>query len=163
MNKERRSRLEKVKEQLSALVSDLESIRDEEQESFDNLPEGLQQSEKGGTMQSNVDYMEEAIGSVQEVVDTEIGNAPDGSLTLVLRFADANKLTGFVDEFLPVNSVAVEADSLDFQKIDRNKAYVVATRAKADGRKSLESGDEDPSSEMAEQAQAAVDNLDNVE
>lgn len=40
----------------------LEEVRDEEQEAFDNLPEGLQYSERG-------EMMEEAIDSLDEVVD----------------------------------------------------------------------------------------------
>ena len=51
MNKNRRKQLERIVEQLENLRDDLEMLKDEEQECFDNLPESLQESEKGEMMQ----------------------------------------------------------------------------------------------------------------
>lgn len=62
MNKQRRKELEKVQGAISDIISDLECIRDEEQEAFDNLPESLQYSEKG-------EYMEETIGMIEDVIN----------------------------------------------------------------------------------------------
>ena len=51
MNKDRRNRIEKCISQLEDIKTELECIRDEEQEAYDNLPEGIQMSERGDTMQ----------------------------------------------------------------------------------------------------------------
>ena len=44
-----------------------ELVKDEEQECYDNLPEGLQNAERGEQMQENVDNLEEFIGYLEEV------------------------------------------------------------------------------------------------
>ena len=49
----------------------LEEVRDEEQESYDNLPEGLQAGERGEQMQENVDNLEEFIGYLEETGSLE--------------------------------------------------------------------------------------------
>lgn len=53
-----------------------ETLKDEEQEKYDNLPDSLQDSERGETFTDNVDNMEtaydsldEAIGYLQEILD----------------------------------------------------------------------------------------------
>ena len=46
MNKARRKQLEKASALLSEAREIIESCRDEEQDAFDNMPEGLQQSER---------------------------------------------------------------------------------------------------------------------
>lgn len=37
----------------------MEELWEEEQENFDNLPEGLQEGERGDQMQENIDALEE--------------------------------------------------------------------------------------------------------
>lgn len=51
------------------LQSELENPKDEEQEAYENLPEGLQQGERGDVMQENVNYLESAISLLQEAMD----------------------------------------------------------------------------------------------
>lgn len=60
MNAERRAKLDQIKEHLEAL-------KDAEQEAYDNLPEGLQESEKGQTLQSNVDAFDTALSELEAV------------------------------------------------------------------------------------------------
>lgn len=48
----------------------LESIRDEEQEYLDNMPESLQGGEKGDMAQSAIDAMDAALDSLTEASDT---------------------------------------------------------------------------------------------
>lgn len=76
MNKARRKQLEKVVEVLTAQMEELETIKDEEQEAFDNLPEGIQCTERGEAMEKNVDdldgiidNLENVIYSINEVID----------------------------------------------------------------------------------------------
>jgi len=67
MNKERRKALAEIVAELQALpdlseIKDrLETLKDEEQEAFDNMSEGLQQSDRGQQMEAAVSAMEEAI------------------------------------------------------------------------------------------------------
>ena len=55
--------------QLETQRDALRTITDEEQEAFDNMPQSLQEAEKGQTMESGIDSMEDAINNLQEVAD----------------------------------------------------------------------------------------------
>ena len=74
MNKARREELSRVVDLLDQARDLLETIRDEEQEAFDNLPESIQCSERGETMEDYISTMEEMLdyldtGELQEIVD----------------------------------------------------------------------------------------------
>ena len=74
MNKVRRKELSHVVDLLDQARDLLETIRDEEQEAFDNLPESIQCSERGETMEDYISTMEEMLdyldtGELQEIVD----------------------------------------------------------------------------------------------
>jgi len=62
MNKARREKLDTALIHIGTAKNLLEEIENEEQEAFDNLPEGLQQGDRGQAM-------EEAIGSIQDAVN----------------------------------------------------------------------------------------------
>lgn len=70
MNKQRRKMIADVVERLEAAKSDLEMIRDEEQEAFDNMPEGLQGSERGETMEEGIYQIEEAMDGLDSALDS---------------------------------------------------------------------------------------------
>lgn len=67
MNKARREALSKVLDKLNEIGLDINQIRDEEQEAFDNMPENLQDSEKGKTMEENVDVLDSAIDDLETI------------------------------------------------------------------------------------------------
>ena len=74
MNKVRRKELARVVDLLDQARDLLETIRDEEQEAFENLPESIQCSERGETMENCIGTMEEMLdyldtGELQEIVD----------------------------------------------------------------------------------------------
>ena len=74
MNKVRRKELARVVDLLDQARDLLETIRDEEQEAFDNLPESIQYSERGETMENYIGTMDEILdylgtGELQEIVD----------------------------------------------------------------------------------------------
>lgn len=69
MNKQRRKMIADVIERIQATKNDLEIIRDEEQDAFDNMPEGLQCSFRGETMEEAIDQMDNAIESLEEAID----------------------------------------------------------------------------------------------
>lgn len=51
MNKARRKTLSGIIDAMRAAHSDLETLQEEEQEAYDNLPEGLKQAEQGCAME----------------------------------------------------------------------------------------------------------------
>ena len=70
MNAQRRKKLQKAVELLNEAMSIIEYAKDEEQECFDNLPEGIQYSERGTTMEDNIYNLEEIIDNISDTIDT---------------------------------------------------------------------------------------------
>ena len=68
MNKQRRERLAKLAEQVEGIKLELESLRFEEQEAFDNMPESLQGAERGQAMESAINAMEDAETGLDEAL-----------------------------------------------------------------------------------------------
>lgn len=89
MNKARRknletiiAKLEAIREPMGTIWNDLREVADEEQEAYDNMPESLQESERGQQMQEYIDtmdgvldeiescdWLEDLIDQLQEIVD----------------------------------------------------------------------------------------------
>lgn len=81
MNAHRRKALEKLSSELETLValiadirSELETIRDEEQEYMDNMPESFQGSEKYEVASQAVSTMEDAISALEEFEGQDFSN-----------------------------------------------------------------------------------------
>lgn len=66
MNKERRTRLAAIAQQIAGLIEEAEALRDQEQDAFDNMPEGLQQSERGETMEQAIEAIATAIDGLEQ-------------------------------------------------------------------------------------------------
>ena len=90
MNAQRRKQINDLIEQASVLagkandlVGEIETLRDEEQDYFDNMPESLQGGEKGDKAQTAIDALDNAVSSMQEVesnlseVDTYLNEATE--------------------------------------------------------------------------------------
>jgi predicted nucleic acid-binding Zn-ribbon protein len=58
-------KLQSLKEQAGALATELESVRDDEQEAYDNLPESVQDGDRGDAMQDAITNIEEAISAAE--------------------------------------------------------------------------------------------------
>ena len=69
MNKNRRKQIDEILEQLNPLLLEIESVKDEEQEAYDNLPESMQSGDKGEKMSDSVNNLEYAFDSLTEVID----------------------------------------------------------------------------------------------
>ena len=69
MNKERRKQIAEAVEHLRTAWELIESVMDEEQEAYDNLSDGLQCSERGTTLEENIDTLSDALDNISEVVD----------------------------------------------------------------------------------------------
>lgn len=70
MNKARRKWLGDIIAQLTERKDDLESVRDEEQEAYDNLPESIQYAERGEAMSDTISDIDSAIGDLESIIDT---------------------------------------------------------------------------------------------
>lgn len=70
MNKARRKAIEEIIDQLGMLKEQVESISEEEQEAFENLPESIQYSERGDVMSEYVTGLDDAASSIDDVMST---------------------------------------------------------------------------------------------
>ena len=77
MNAKRRKALAAVIKKLETLDNlqeeireELQEVMDEEQDALDNMPDSLKETERGETMQENVDNMEAVIGELN-LIDVE--------------------------------------------------------------------------------------------
>lgn len=80
MNNDRRKEISRIieeiesavstaKEKLEELQSSIESVRDEEQECMDNMPENLQGSERYETAEQAVENLDSAASSIEELIE----------------------------------------------------------------------------------------------
>ena len=69
MNKWLRNDLMKISEQVEELLSDIERIRDGEEEKLDNLPESLQDSNKAEAFQEVIDFLDDALALITEACE----------------------------------------------------------------------------------------------
>ena len=74
MNKERRKKINEVIDTLSEAQSVIRDVSEEEQEAFDNLPEGIQNSERGVRMSEYIETLAEQDGALDDIISylTEI-------------------------------------------------------------------------------------------
>lgn len=69
-----RAALTQAKEDLEEVKGDIEGLKDDETEYYENMPEAFQQGEKGEVAQAAISEMDEAISSIESAVDN-ISNA----------------------------------------------------------------------------------------
>ena len=69
MNKERRKELAKAIAQLEEIRDTIEYVRDEEQEAYDNMPESLQDTDRGQAMLEAIDNLDYATGNIDDAID----------------------------------------------------------------------------------------------
>lgn len=67
MNKQRRMELGEVSDLLDEAASRLAEIRSDEQDAFDNMPEGLQNSSRGDAMIEAMDTMDDIMSDIEDV------------------------------------------------------------------------------------------------
>ena len=68
MNKIRRKKIEDQINIIEAALSEIEDLKDEEQESFDNIPENLQMSDRAMDSEMALDSMNDAIEAIEDGV-----------------------------------------------------------------------------------------------
>lgn len=74
MNKVRRKEIARAIALMDQAREILESVKDEEQEAFDNMPESIQNSERGEAMEDYIYTLEDALSNLetdalQDIVD----------------------------------------------------------------------------------------------
>lgn len=70
MNKQRRKEIEKITEAVEQAKIDLDMVRDEEQESFDNIPESLQAGGRADQSQGVIEALETAVEQLDDVLSS---------------------------------------------------------------------------------------------
>jgi predicted nuclease with TOPRIM domain len=70
MNKTQRNQIEKWIDSLTEIKEGVESMQEEEQDKLDNMPENLQESERGEQMQNGIENLEAAASSLEEAIDS---------------------------------------------------------------------------------------------
>ena len=68
MNAQRRKAINKLIEQIEGIQSDIEMYKDEEEECYYNLPDSIQESERGEAMQDAISQLDDAYNSLDDVL-----------------------------------------------------------------------------------------------
>jgi hypothetical protein len=66
MNKVRRKRIQEAISKLEEAKQILEEVQVEEQDSFDNLPGSLQDSEKGEQLSDNISFLDDVVSDLDD-------------------------------------------------------------------------------------------------
>jgi predicted nuclease with TOPRIM domain len=69
MNKARRKALEELQGKLSELKDELESLAEEERDYYENMPEGLQCSERGDEADRCASNLEDGVDSLDTIIN----------------------------------------------------------------------------------------------
>lgn len=80
MNAERRKEIGRMTREfydslhalISSLGENLQAVLDEEQEAYDNLPEGIRESDRGDQMSDCIDHLETVIGCCEDEDETSV-------------------------------------------------------------------------------------------
>ena len=70
MNKTQRNQIEKWIDSLNEIKEGVESMIEEENEKYENMPENLQDSERGEKMYEGIENLESASSSLEEAIDS---------------------------------------------------------------------------------------------
>lgn len=62
-------KLERYKDSMSDIATQIEELKDEESEKFDNMTEGLQQGEKGQAIEAAAQALEQALDAANEIAE----------------------------------------------------------------------------------------------
>lgn len=66
MNRQRRKRLTEAFEKVSEAMEILEAVKEEENESYENLPDNFRDGDRGEEMQGYIEMLEEAYGYLDD-------------------------------------------------------------------------------------------------
>ena len=66
MNRQRRKKLTEAFDKVTEAMDILESVKSEEEESYENLPDNFRDGDRGEEMQNYIDMIEEAYGFLDD-------------------------------------------------------------------------------------------------
>lgn len=69
MNAKDRKLVSEWSDKLDKIKSEIEAMKEEQEIRFDNMPESLQDSERGEEMQEAIDNLDNAVCSIDEAVE----------------------------------------------------------------------------------------------
>lgn len=69
MNKERRNKIAKIVQEIERIKDSLQSVLNDEEFAFDNMPENLQSSMRGEESEEAIENMNEAVDALGEAMD----------------------------------------------------------------------------------------------
>lgn len=69
MNNTRRKHLRDLIEKMEGIKSEIEEIRTEEEEYYNNMPEAFQDGDKGDRAQTVIEYLDEAMTAADDVIE----------------------------------------------------------------------------------------------
>ena len=69
MNKERRQKIKKVISDLENIQTEVANVLDDEETTYDNMPESLQSSINGMTSEEAINGLQEAMDNIETIVD----------------------------------------------------------------------------------------------
>lgn len=69
MNNVRRKQIERVIAKIEEVKSELVTIRDDEQDYYDNIPENLQGGERAMVSEEAIDYLDSAMDNLDDAID----------------------------------------------------------------------------------------------
>lgn len=70
MNAKDKKKIKEYINTLEGIKSDIETMQTDEENKHDNLPEGLQESERGEAIQAAAEALGAAVGSLEETIDS---------------------------------------------------------------------------------------------
>jgi uncharacterized coiled-coil protein SlyX len=70
MNKGQRKQISALIDKLDEIRTEMEQLGEDEQEKFDNMPEGIQDSERGDKMQEAADMLAEQSSAIEDIQST---------------------------------------------------------------------------------------------
>lgn len=70
MNKQRRAKIDEALHQLNNLKEQIDEMRGEEQDYYDNMPESLQGGDKGEAAQSAADSLSNAVTEIDSAISS---------------------------------------------------------------------------------------------
>ena len=68
MNKQRRKAINDISEKVRSLQTQIDTLKDEEQDYYDNMPESIQESERGNVAEEAIDNLQSAYDSLEETI-----------------------------------------------------------------------------------------------
>ncbi len=69
MNKTRRKWIVNLVQRLYDVQSEVDSIAEEEQEAYDNLPDNLNDTDRANDMYENVDDLQDISNDIEDIID----------------------------------------------------------------------------------------------